>query len=255
MDLFRKVFGMDRNEDHNQFRKDPRVSDYDSNDFYSEDPFSRRSFDVLSDPIQMHRYFEQQLSDVLKIFGLYRNSEFSIGIPNSPLDDWSQTPPSGPSENPENLRDQFLKPGYEKPVKNYSDMVDRDLDESVKNGNVSKVLEGKFGNEVMPYEKQKPKSFFFGTSQSIRTIQNPDGSIETHRTTRDNEGNEETTVCHKIGNKEYCVIKKKNKYGKEEVSENFVNIDEKEKDIFTKPKNNQPSGHPYSTSDFWSKFF
>lgn len=251
MDLFRKIFGIDRNDDQNQFRKDPRGSE----DFFSGDPFSRRNFDVFSDPIQMHKYFEQQMNDVLRIFGLYGNTEFSIGIPNSPLDGSSQTPPSGYSENPQNLRDQFLKQGYEKPVTNYSEMVDKDLDDNVKNGDVSKILEEKFDNKVMPYEREKPKNFFFGASQTIRTIQNPDGSVETHRTTRDNEGNEETTVCHKIGNKEYCVIKKKDKYGKEEVSENFVNMNENDKDIFIKPKSNKQDEHPYGTSDFWSKFF
>ncbi|KAJ8927602.1 hypothetical protein NQ314_019910 [Rhamnusium bicolor] len=73
------------------------------------------------------------------------------------------------------------------------------------------------------------------TSAELRE-QNPDGSVETHHTVRDNEGNEELTVCYKIGNKEYCTIKKKDKHGREEVTENFVNKNENEKNEFFKPK-------------------
>lgn len=77
-------------------------------------------------------------------------------------------------------------------------------------------------------------------------------SIETERTTRDTEGNQETTLCHRLGDKEYCIIKKRDKEGREEVTERFVNMDEKEKDMFLKPKQN-PEIQPYKFP--FEKFF
>lgn len=50
--------------------------------------------------------------------------------------------------------------------------------------------------------------------------------IESHQTVRDSEGNEETIVTHKRGDKEYTRITKINKNGEREVKENFVNLDE-----------------------------
>lgn len=44
----------------------------------------------------------------------------------------------------------------------------------------------------------------------------------------DKNGNKETTVNHKFGEKEYTITTKVDKNGKQEVIENFVNIDENE---------------------------
>ncbi|KAJ8961202.1 hypothetical protein NQ318_008885 [Aromia moschata] len=66
-------------------------------------------------------------------------------------------------------------------------------------------------NSVFGKEQAKAQNseVFFGQIRNVKTIKHPDGTIETHRTIKDNEGNEEVTVCHKIEDKEYCIIKKK----------------------------------------------
>uniref|UniRef100_A0A6P7GUW6 Uncharacterized protein LOC114341070 n=1 Tax=Diabrotica virgifera virgifera TaxID=50390 RepID=A0A6P7GUW6_DIAVI len=259
MDIFRRIFGLHHNEDQsNRSWGVPTVNDRTDgpDNVVPEDPFNRRSFDVFSDPIQMHQYFESQLNEMLKMFGFHGNGEFSIGFPDV-HDSWSQTPQQHENESTQNVRDQFLKPGYEKPKTQYSEMVDKDLDDRIKSGDIASVLGEKFNHQITPHEPQiSKKNFFYGTSQSMRTIVNPDGSIETHRTMRDNDGNEESTVCHKIGDKEYCVIKKKNKHGQEEVTENYTNMTEQEKDIFTKPRHSPQIQDRTGPSDFpWSKFF
>lgn len=65
--------------------------------------------------------------------------------------------------------------------------------------------------------------------------------METQRTVRDHEGNEETTITRKQGDKEYSIVKKRDKDGKEETIENLVNLDEKEVDRFL-PKPNVDEG-------------
>lgn len=79
--------------------------------------------------------------------------------------------------------------------------------------------------------------------------------METHRTVRDNEGNEETTITRKIGDKEHTVTKRRDKNGKEEIIENLVNLDEKDLDSFLHkklPEFQPPDVHKPSIFD---KFF
>lgn len=45
---------------------------------------------------------------------------------------------------------------------------------------------------------------------------------------RDNRGNEEEVVTKKIGEQGYCVTKKRDSMGREEVKESYNNMDERE---------------------------
>lgn len=102
----------------------------------------------------------------------------------------------------------------------------------------------------MTPHSNKPQIKFFGQSFSTKTIHKPDGvsflcisfffwysartyflffqTTVTHRTTRDQEGNEERTVTHKLGDKEYSVITRVDKNGKQETIENLINMEENE---------------------------
>lgn len=42
---------------------------------------------------------------------------------------------------------------------------------------------------------------------------------------KDNQGNEEKTVTYKFGDKEHTVVTRRDKDGKEEITENLVNMD------------------------------
>ncbi|KAK9882481.1 hypothetical protein WA026_021822 [Henosepilachna vigintioctopunctata] len=195
--------------------------------------FDGSRYDAFSDPLEMHRYFEDQMNKILRNFDIFEfggNDSFFGDIPESGEGNIFGTLEQYPfiEEVPEGseLRDQFLKPGYEKPTQKHSfDKTDKDLDENhLSIRDLDSVVTGKFFKNKQ--EHPNVTSRFFGKSISTKTVMNPDGSIEIHKTVRDNEGNEETTVTRKIGNKEHSVIKKKDKSGKEEIIENFLNIDE-----------------------------
>nr|CAH7719191.1 unnamed protein product [Callosobruchus chinensis] len=59
-------------------------------------------------------------------------------------------------------------------------------------------------------------------------IIHPDESVETQEYLRDITGNEEVTSCRIFGDKQYCVIKKPDRDGKEDILEKLINIHEKE---------------------------
>ncbi|CAH0557489.1 unnamed protein product [Brassicogethes aeneus] len=232
MNKLRSFLGLPTHNDSTQF---------DSRRFFEENvppsvpDIPPRSFDVFTDPLQMAQFFEQQMGEMLKSFGFHdgRNTDDNIfsffnlppGIDSGRIE--------GP-ESPEDLRDQFLKKGYEIP-KSAKENLDKDVDGKINLGELDTVLR-KPEKEVVPYKENKPTSFFFGSSSSTRSVMNGDGSVEIHKTVRDNQGNEETTITKKLGDKEYTLIKKKDSSGKEEIIENFVNMKESEKDsLFNKP--------------------
>ncbi|CAG9823394.1 unnamed protein product [Phaedon cochleariae] len=252
MDFLRRIFGIPDQDDFSRFSRNnpaPNSESFINRDDTPRDEFPRKGFDIFTDPFQMQQYFEQEMNEMLKRFGFQGIGDFSFDHPSieHPSGEFGNTPYSS-------LRDQFLKNGYEKPSKRNSDKVDQDLDAKVKSGDLDSILSGEFDKQISPYEMPQSKSFFYGTSHTMKTVTNPDGSVETHHTTRDNQGNEETTICHKIGEKEYCVMTKKDKSGKEEVTEQFVNMDASEKDLFlksSKPKINSGTDGKFPFDKFF----
>ncbi|KAJ8965713.1 hypothetical protein NQ317_000174 [Molorchus minor] len=246
MNFFDRVFSL---FDNNNRHLNENSTNDDEIGRMPESPFghnNKRGFHIFSDPIEMHQYFEHQMNEILKTFGIqeFDNrffSEYSLPSLEEKHDDYN---------NSGELRDQFLKSGHEKPPYKESDKVDKDVDGKVNLGDLDSLF-GKNSNSIsFPSD-----SFFFGKSTSMKTIKHPDGSIETHRSIRDNEGNEELTICRKMAEKEYCVIKKKDKNGKEEVTENFVNLNENEKNIFFKPKELPPVENKPQIFFPFDKFF
>lgn len=80
-------------------------------------------FNVFTNPLEMHRYFEQQMNEFFKQFQFESAMDFgNFGLPASP-----QEVPAIEGGNPGSsgsLRDQFLKSGFE----NRSSRVDTDVD-------------------------------------------------------------------------------------------------------------------------------
>ncbi|CAH1974703.1 unnamed protein product [Acanthoscelides obtectus] len=124
----------------------------------------------------------------------------------------------------------------------------------VKSGNLDAILRDET-TEVTPYQPSSSSNFFYGKSQTMSTITHPDGSVETKQCIRDNAGNEEITTCRIFGEKQYCVIKKRDKSGREEVTEKLVNMDEKEKQLLLEgaPQLDISPSHPSDT--IFDKFF
>lgn len=79
-------------------------------------------------------------------------------------------------------------------------------------------------------------------------------TLETHRTIRNHDGSEETTVTRKRNDQEYTIVTKKDKNGQEERTENFINLDEKDINLFLQDIPNNTPQHPNNWFDF-DKYF
>ncbi|KAF5281245.1 hypothetical protein FQA39_LY05131 [Lamprigera yunnana] len=242
MDFYDKIrkflgFSTPNNHDNNIYVPENRDSAY---GVQSPDEYEKFGFSIFSNPLEMHSYFERQMNEMMKNFGIFNNDspffgdeEALFGTFKEPsFFGFSEIPDDGGfHENPNDgqLRDKFLKPGYEEPP-NQKHRADSDLDNQYKSGNFN-------NHSLVPKSPTMPsKSYSFGKSVMSKTIINSDGAIETHKTIQDQDGNKEVTITHKQGNKEHTVITRSDKNGVQEVVENLINLDENEKDTFMKNK-------------------
>lgn len=250
-DFFKNLFGIPNGRQDDFYRSRPNDSDEEQYDNQFRGPMNEdiwreseddneniMGFNIFSDPLEMHRYFEHQLNEMLKSFGGMFGQEdgassfFSFGGMPPAL----EAPQSdGPEiESPQrNIRDHFLKPGYENSRDNKSNITkpksDSDVDGKVNLDDLDTLLKDKPSHELTPFQGQKSPQFrMFGQSMSSKTFRRPDGTIETHQTRKDNEGNEETTITKQLGDKRYTLTIKTDKNGHQERIEDMVNLDEQE---------------------------
>jgi len=239
-------------EDHDDF--DPR----DQRDLPSRDGFDFH-FSVVTDPLEIHRFFEQQMDDMMRSF---TQGFGGVGIPGLGgilgLEDDSDHPDHFHNkphryhhhDNDENMdsRSLMLKDDEPKassgpilpPKHSTGPKIDMDLDDQdVSSVDLSKLFSNKDETKpnIIKPSGQNPwfgdrsgeggQSFFksFGSSQSHQTIRRSDGSIETKSTTRDTNGNVTTTVRKQIGNEEHIQITKKEPDGTQVETDEFVNMD------------------------------
>ncbi|XP_022902923.2 HCLS1-associated protein X-1 [Onthophagus taurus] len=249
MDLFGFFKGLflpsqrESNHDYNSrshyLRTDEdELDEYDPSDQNprENEPFG---FQIFSNPIEMQKYFEKQMEDMLKNFGFHHDDSFfgfsdrnSVGTQFGDFLEGSDEPPQGNS-----LRDQFLKPGYHVPNADVQKRSDDDVDGQIQPNDLDSMFKEK--NSLTPYKPPNQSIFkSFGQSMSSKTIRNSDGSIETQRTVKDSQGNQENVVTKKWGDKEYTVITRTDKDGKQVVTENLVNMDENELAGFLKSSGN-----------------
>ncbi|KAK7872989.1 hypothetical protein R5R35_004293 [Gryllus longicercus] len=195
-----------------------------------------RSFRVDSNPLEIHRFFEQQIEDMMRSFGAFGFGSFGS------RDFFSLEPPpmesepdsfAGPSDAFKGgLREQYLKPGYESDSSRGRNerKMDSDLDDQVPAGEVSKILRQGPRLDVIEPERAQPFGSIvarsFGRSMTSKTVSRPNGGIEHHKSVRDSSGNEEVTVTRSIGGQSYTITTKTDAQGKQERIENFVNMDE-----------------------------
>ncbi|XP_048476252.1 HCLS1-associated protein X-1 [Rhincodon typus] len=103
------------------------------------------------------------------------------------------------------------------------------LDSRVNSEGLDKILK--------PSEPQT-RSYF--KSVSVSKVVLPDGSVEERRVTRDGEGNEETTVTRAHGEQSYTTVTRRDAQGKEERTEEMVNMDDSERQRFTEHWEHRP---------------
>lgn len=213
-------------------------------------------FSIFTDPMEITRYFESQMDEILKSFfpGSDHDKFFSIpGGGNVP-----EIPYVEPSE--ENLRDKMLKPGYDMPrPHDYSkSKTDADLDGKISAEDFTKIWDepNNSKKQIVPYTNQFHQSSRFVTKRFVR---GPDGVIEEQHITRDSEGNEETRVSKQIGDKKYVITTKKDKNGIETKTEDLINMDESEITNFEQKWKSPFDSNNKSNSILnyfpWEKFF
>lgn len=196
-------------------------------------------FHIFTDPLQMIKYFESQMDEHIK--------NFIHGFNNESVDIYTNVFPSLPSQQKENLRDQMLKPNDQMGIK-----LDTDLDGRITADNFSNVWD----------EHSKPKSevsrpYIFGRSVRKEYIRESDGTITQKQIVRDNEGNEEITVSHQIGDKIHTIVTKRDKNGVETKMEDFSELPEYDTSGRRKPfLNEQTSFLNIDLKSFpWENFF
>ncbi|XP_020278514.1 HCLS1-associated protein X-1 [Pseudomyrmex gracilis] len=214
-------------------------------------------FNIFSDPLEMAKYFESQMDNMLKNFGFGHNSFFRM-LPG--IEEDIKALPFAEHEPERNididLREKMLK---SKPEifgeQNHEQKIDTDVDGKITTEEFSKLWNKGSLETVKP---SAPHSFSFGRSVRKEIVRNPDGTIEEKQVIRDSKGNEETIISRVIGDKRYVVTTKKDKNGFETKSEDLFNIDENELKEFTqkwKPKSDTDTNQPILSRFPWDKFF
>jgi len=207
---------------------------------------SRRNFSVLTDPLEIHRFFEQQMDDMLKNFGgLGRERGGRGAISLEPSEEEGGSHPA---------RDFMLKDEGQP-------RVDRDLDsEQVDMGELETLMRSKetrrgeeeygrgsreqiggllgegglFGglqgenNGFFGGSVGGQHSFIgtFGTSVVEQSISKPGGGQETSRIVRNSDGSEETTITRQMGDQVHKETTTREKDGSTTNDHRFINMEQ-----------------------------
>ncbi|XP_076247128.1 uncharacterized protein LOC143187064 [Calliopsis andreniformis] len=235
-------FDYRREYDRDNFRNPIWQNDEDDDDI---DDFrhSRRGmqFPIYSDPLEITKYFESQMDNILKTF--------MFGFNDRGFDSSVNVFPFAPPQK-ESLRDRMLKSGdsnFNQPEQKR----DTDLDGKITANNFSNIWDK--CSEPQPIIGKS----IIGKSIIKEFIRRHDGTIEQKQIFRDSEGNEEVSISQQIGDKIHTVITKKDKNGVETKTEKFINMDESEligNKWLPSNKNNKNSNTDLNYFP-WEKFF
>lgn len=226
--FFRSVFGFPDRPQNFQRPDDPGLVDefrnpiWGSDEEDSDDEFrhggssSHFGFHVFTDPLEMHRFFEQQMNEMLKSFQQWNTPDI-FGHSDMPALEYPEKHKS------KNLREQILKPGFAPAKTPQDERVDVDLDAKVRKSGIGGLIK----EEEAPSMQVITPGHSSFTSKSVirRSSRRPDGSVEQEEIVRDNAGNEKRTVTRTIGNQSHVVITETGPNGTKQTDQ-FINIDE-----------------------------
>jgi hypothetical protein len=204
-----------------------RVEEDDSNQNFFQ-------FRVLTDPLEIHKFFEKEMEQMFKEFGgiggIMGQRKMLEDFP-SRLEELPIIPESGGQTD----RDLMLKPESEMVSPGFGRdrrIEDQDLDEQnitsehldklFKNPNHKTEIQSKRDFPSLQDEDRlhgqdggnhwggvfsSPGSGFnsYSLSKSIRTVQMPDGSIETEERTRNPDGSESVIIKRRVGDREETI--------------------------------------------------
>ncbi|XP_029051143.2 uncharacterized protein LOC114879907 [Osmia bicornis bicornis] len=223
----------------------------DDENAYNIRPFGESNrFNIFSDPLQMAHHFISQIDHMLSdhVF-----DKFMFGFGNEGQNIFTDAFPFASPPN-ENLRDKMLKSPNHDMLSQPALKLDTDLDGKITPDNFSNVWDKQ--NEPNS-EELRPFTRITGRSVMKEYVRGPDGIIKQKQVIRDHEGNEETIISEKAGEKMYTVVIKKDKNGVETKTENFYNTNESDltdgKDLLLK---NDPTFNHFNVNLFlWKNFF
>ena len=278
--MFRGFFGFPRRQDdrsnsnHFGFNDGRQFRDAEDDDD-DGDPHSHgmhetnpRGFTVYTDPLELHKYFDQQMDEMLQMFGhsfgfggLGNREGFGVFSPPPhgggrmlPLDD--QTEESASSDD--HARDFMLREDPGQP------RVDTEVDwDKLDREEIDRLMTRErrdngrsFRSPVTdlipdlggPGSSQTPGGGFsfqsFSSSVSERSVTRPHGGVETTRTVRSSDGSEEVTVTRRRGDQEHQVVTRRDGAGATVTEENLVNIPEADLESFKKSFDNNRNNSP-----------
>ena len=258
--MFRGFFGFPKHQDDwsrsNNFGFNEGRKFRDDDDDTDSDPHSHeipesnpRGFTVYTDPLELHKYFDQQMDEMLQMFG----QSFGFGgLGNRhgpshgrmlPYEDQTLEP-AAPDDH---ARDFMLReePGQPR--------VDTEVDwDKLDREEIDRLMTRESGDSERSFRspvmdlfpshrgsgQKNPGSGFsfqsFGTSVSEQSVTRPNGGVETTRRVRSSDGSEEVTVTRRLGDQAHEQVTRRDKAGATVTEENLVNIQEADLESFNK---------------------
>jgi len=231
-----------------------------------------RGFTVFTDPLEIHKYFDQQMDEMLKMFGgslgfggIFSQEDGghdpfrSFGNFNPGLFGQRTIPFQNDEVSPGNSRDHghardfMLKEDSQPKIDNEVDWdnINRtDIDKLLKSNEKQEIHDKSHDNSIVPFGRGfnfnfdmnpgENKSFFYGSSTSERTVRRPNGGIESSRTVKNSDGSETVSVTKKIGDQSYSVVTTRDSSGAESSEEKLFNINQSDLEDFKNRFNSKP---------------
>jgi len=278
--FFRQFLGF---PSHGQFRDDERRFERNEEDEPEfDDPRghdmrgSRGHFSVFTDPLEIHRFFEQQMDEMLRNFGHGFGGFGGFGRERGQRSIILE--PREEEEGPHSPRDFMLKDEGQPRVDTEIDSNQVDMGEletllgrrenrsSQEDGGSNDIFGGlaKEGGGLFGGVQGglfggfggldggiKGESSFttrsFGSSVVERSVSKPGGGVETNRTVRNSDGSEIVTVTRRVGDQVYQQTTTKDKEGSTTTENRFTNLEEGDLEQFNKKFN----GHVREEAGGW----
>uniref|UniRef100_A0A069DS24 Uncharacterized protein n=1 Tax=Panstrongylus megistus TaxID=65343 RepID=A0A069DS24_9HEMI len=259
-DIFRRAFGInspyDKGLGQPGFRNPIWEEESDDDEDELDDEFSSHyryapntpfGFRIFSgDVMDMHKYFEQQMDEMIKNFHSSLFGSDLLQLPESSFGD-----PNNRSEK-ENIPNKYLKPWVEQSLPENDLKQDTDIDGSVTAGDLRKIFPNEEEENVASSAHVPSK--VFGQSVITRIIRTADGRLEKEKRVHGSDGREEVSLVRQIGDQKYKVITKKDgQTGVTDTTEELINLDEEKLAEFNRKWEEQKSNRKSTSNNLYNK--
>jgi hypothetical protein len=259
-DIFRSFFGFpnrkdsrSRLPDDSEAFEDPHQTENDDHDIHGAVPFGNSDLFMFTHPDDIFRQFDDMFA---KFDNIFRGFGMPFEMPSvdrgpgegnifpalPPAEDREITPrdkmlkrpdllPPGDARTDDSSRGFFGRlwshPTWDRRTEIKQD---EDVDDSVRSSGLNSLFDDEEARMMKRPSLPSHHSAF--QSVSVHTYRGPDGKVEERRTMVDGRGNEQTIVTRSMDGRTVRQTTKRNKNGEQEVIEDLINMDEKDKDSF-----------------------